>query len=88
MLATNFVEPEITLNQPVFAQGENKRLLELSVAEAGPSFVKAGLITNDELAETIAEMQGLCEDRTVLAVMPRMSQVWAKKPATNISYVA
>jgi len=88
VLATNFVEPEITLNQPVFAQGENKRLLELSVAEAGPSFVKAGLITNEELAETIAEMQRLSEDQTVLAVMPRMSQVWAKKPATNFAYVA
>jgi len=88
VLAANFVEPEITLNQPVFAQGENKRLLELSVAEAGPSFVKAGLITDDELAETLAEMQRLSEDQTVLAVMPRMSQVWAKKPATNISYVA
>jgi SAM-dependent methyltransferase len=88
VLAANFIQPEITLNQPVFAQGENKRLLELSVAEAGPSFVKAGLITNDELDETIAEMQRLNEDQTVLALMPRMSQVWAKKPATNISYVA
>jgi hypothetical protein len=79
VLGANFSQAEITLNQPVFAQGENKRLLELSVAEAGPSFVKAGLLTNEELTETLAEMRRLSDDQTVLALMPRMSQVWARK---------
>jgi hypothetical protein len=88
VLATNFSQPEITFNQPVYAQGENKRLLELSVAEAGPSFVKAGLVTDEELTETVAEMRRLNEDQTVLALMPRMSQVWAKKPALGESHVA
>lgn len=37
-----FVQPKVTLNQPAFARGENKHLLELSVAEAGPAFVQAG----------------------------------------------
>ena len=83
----NFSQVEVTLNQPVFAQGENKRLLELSVAEAGSSFVAAGLITTEQLSETIAEMQCLNEDQTVLALMPRMSQVWARKPRTNNSPV-
>jgi hypothetical protein len=64
----------------VFSKGENKRLLELSVAEAGPSFVSAGLVTHEELKETVAEMRRLGDDETVLAVMPRMSQVWARKP--------
>lgn len=77
--AANFSRVEIMLNQPVFSHGENKRLLELSVAEAGPSFVAAGLLTSDELTETIAEMQRLNKDETVLAIMPRMSQVWARK---------
>lgn len=79
--AANFSQVEVTLNQPVFAQGENKRLLELSVAEAGPSFVAAGLITEEQLAAAIVEMRRLGEDRTVLALMPRMSQVWARKAA-------
>ena len=79
VLGASFSQVEITLNQPVFAQGENKRLLELSVAEAGPSFVKAGLLTNEELKETLVEMRRLCDDQTVLALMPRMSQVWARK---------
>jgi SAM-dependent methyltransferase len=88
ILDASFSQPQITLNQPVFAQGENKRLLELSVAEAGPAFVKAGLITNEELMETLVEMQRLAEDKTVLAIMPRMTQVWARKLASSMSIAA
>jgi SAM-dependent methyltransferase len=77
--AANFSKPEITFNQPVVARGESKRLLELSVAEAGPAFIEAGLITSQELECTLVEMQRLVEDETVLAIMPRMAQVWARK---------
>src|SRR5262249_23204524 len=79
--AAGFLAPEITFNQPVLARGENKRLLELSVAEAGPAFVDAGLITAEELERTLVEMRRLSADGTVLALMPRMAQVWARKPA-------
>jgi SAM-dependent methyltransferase len=79
--AAGFPTPEITFNQPVLARGENKRFLELSVAEAGPAFVEAGLITAAELESTLAEMRRLNADETVLAVMPRLAQVWARKPA-------
>jgi hypothetical protein len=65
----------------VVARGENKRFLELSVAEAGPAFIDAGLITATELESALAEMRHLNADGTVLAVMPRMAQVWARKPA-------
>src|SRR5262245_46491048 len=73
--------PEITFNRPVRARGESKRLMELSVAEAGPAFVEAGLITAEELERTLTEMRRANADGTVLAVMPRMAQVWARKPA-------
>jgi hypothetical protein len=79
VLAAKFSRPEITFNQPVVARGENKRLLELSVAEARSAFLTAGLTTSEELGQTLAEMRRLAEDETVLAVMPRMSQVWARK---------
>jgi SAM-dependent methyltransferase len=88
VLAANFPNPQINFNQPVIAQGENKRLLELSVAEAGPSFVAAGLITNEELSDTLQKMRQLAEDKSVLALMPRMSQVWARKPGRNIQKAA
>jgi SAM-dependent methyltransferase len=80
VLAAGFPAPEITFNQPAAARGESKRFLELSVAEAGPAFVEAGLITSWELDRTLAEMRRLAGDGSVLAVMPRMAQVWARKP--------
>jgi len=70
---------EITFTQPAFASGDRKRLLELSVAEAGNAFVQAGLITSGELESGIMAMRQLAEDQTVLALMPRMAQVWARK---------
>jgi SAM-dependent methyltransferase len=79
--AAGFPQPEISFNQPVLARGETKRLLELSVAEAGPAFIDAGLITAQELEHTLVEMHRLAADETVVAVMPRMAQVWARKPA-------
>ena len=87
IIAANFSSPEITFNQPVVARGKSKRFLELSVAEAGPAFLAAGLVTHEELARLLADMQRIAEDETVLAVMPRMSQVWARKlvPSTSPS---
>jgi SAM-dependent methyltransferase len=82
--AAGFGAPEIAFNQPVVARGECKRLLELSVAEAGPAFVSSGLISEGELAETLAEMRRVAADERVLAVMPRMSQVRARKPAVEV----
>jgi SAM-dependent methyltransferase len=79
--AAGFPRPDITFNQPVLARGENKRFLELSVAEAGPAYIDAGLVTAEELQRTLIEMRRLSADETVLAMMPRMAQVWAKKPS-------
>jgi hypothetical protein len=84
--AAGFPAPEITFNQPVRARGEEKRLLELSVAEAGPALIDAGLITADVLQGTLAAMRRLTADETVLAVMPRMAQVWARKPTLEIPF--
>jgi SAM-dependent methyltransferase len=81
VLAAGFSTPEIAFNQPVLARGETKRFLELSVAEAEPSFVQAGLITAIKLERTVIEMRRLAQDETILALMPRMSQVWARKAA-------
>ncbi len=88
VLDAHFSTPEITFNQPVIAKGENKRVLELSVAEAGPAFVAAGLLTNEELEQTLNKMRQVAEDETVLALMPRMSQVWARKPRKPLSRAA
>jgi SAM-dependent methyltransferase len=81
VLDAGFPRPQIAYNQPVVARGEQKRFLELSVAEAAPAFIDEGLITSRELDRTLVEMGRLAGDESVLAVMPRMAQVWARKPA-------
>ena len=80
VLAAGFPAPGVMFNQPVVARGEAKRLLELSVAEAGGALIDAGLTTAAELDHTLADMRRLAADGSVLAVMPRMAQVWAQKP--------
>jgi len=85
ILAAEFSSPEIAFNQPVVARGENKRFLEWSVAEAGPAFIAAGLVTGEDLARLLRDMERIAEDETVLALMPRMSQVWARKLAARES---
>jgi SAM-dependent methyltransferase len=76
-----FLAPEIRFNQPVRARGEEKRLHELSVVEAAEGFTHAGLISPDQLECTLIDMRRLAEDESVLAIMPRMTQVWARKPS-------
>jgi hypothetical protein len=79
--AAGFASPDIAFNQPAFARGDGKRLLELSVAEAGPAFVEAGLISAEALRDGVLAMRRLAGDETVLAIMPRMAQVCAAKLA-------
>jgi SAM-dependent methyltransferase len=74
-----FSSPQITFSQPAFASGERKRLLELSVAEAGDAFIQAGLIAPEALDAGLRAMRRLAADESVLALMPRMAQVWARK---------
>ena len=77
--AAGLANPAIEIHQPAMSQGDTGLLLKWSVEEAGPAFVAAGLITPDQLTQTLADMQTAADDRDVLALAPRMSLVWARK---------
>ena len=79
--AAGFANPHIEIHQPAGTAGETAALLAMSVAEAGPALVAAGLITGPQLKRTVAEMEGASYDRDVLTLAPRMSIVWARKIA-------
>jgi SAM-dependent methyltransferase len=81
--AAGFDSVEVSYNQPVIARGAAKRLLELSVAEAGPALVSTRIISASALDRTLLEMRQLGNDDKVLAIMPRMTQVWSRKPREN-----
>jgi len=64
--AAGFSDPKIELHQPAMTRGDAGLLLSLSVEEAGPAFVSAGLITTDELDRTVANMEIARENPDVL----------------------
>ena len=88
VLAANFTEPGISFNQPAVARGEGKRLLEWTLAEARDAVVATGLVTSSELDHILNDMQQAAEDETVVALMPRMSQVWARRRQSSASIAA
>jgi hypothetical protein len=45
--------------------------------------VEAGLLTAEGLQRTPAGMRRTSEDESLLALMPRMTQVWARKPGLS-----
>jgi SAM-dependent methyltransferase len=79
VLEAGFAQPNVRIHQPAIASGEGKSLLELSVIEASPAFLDAGLISREQLRATVAEMRRATENPNVLALMPPMTQVWATK---------
>jgi SAM-dependent methyltransferase len=83
VLAAGFPSPEISFNQPVEARGVGKRLLLLSIIEAAQAFIDEGLITLEELDRTLDEMRLATGDDAIVALMPRMSQIWARKPLAH-----
>jgi hypothetical protein len=50
------------------------------VEEAAPAFIDAGLVTPNQLKQTLSEMQKAIDDPDVIALAPRMSVVSARKP--------
>lgn len=79
--AAGFPEPEIEIHQPAIARGEMRHLLRLSVVEMGPSCIAEGLLTEPDLAKLLQDMERDDHDPDILVLGPRMSQVWARKPA-------
>jgi SAM-dependent methyltransferase len=79
--AAGFPVVDIEIHQPAIARGEARFLPKWSIDEAGPGCVAAGLITDDELRQILADMQRDTEDERLLILAPPMSQVWARKPA-------
>jgi SAM-dependent methyltransferase len=74
-----FADVDIEIHQPATVRGQNRVFLKWSVEEAGPALVEAGIVTPDELEQTLSGMQRAVEDPNVLILSPRMSLVWGRK---------
>jgi SAM-dependent methyltransferase len=79
VIGAGFEDVGVEIHQPAITRGENRFFLKWSVEEAGPTFVDAGIITQERLEHTLAGMQEAIEDTDVLILAPRMSLVSGKK---------
>ncbi len=59
-------------HQPACIRNEHRQLLKWSVEEAGPALVGASLITEEQLANTLLEMQQAADSPDVTIFAPRM----------------
>jgi SAM-dependent methyltransferase len=70
---------DVAIIQRALAHGDHRRILEWTIAEAGPASVKTGLLSTAALNQTLLDMQAAGEDEHVLVFMPRMLQVIGAK---------
>ncbi|MEH1970103.1 class I SAM-dependent methyltransferase [Nostoc sp.] len=73
------VAPSVSLVQPVVVRSNAKRLVDLSLFEAVDAFIEAGLTTQEEIDQMIAQIRALAADETTIFCIPRVTQVWAQK---------
>ena len=79
MMEAGFGRPEVSFETPVYMRGPEKRLWELTFAEAGPAMVRAGVATAGEVDEVAAQMKIEAEDETTLMVQYPLLGAWAVK---------
>ena len=74
-----FSRPEAKVNQIALLRGEEKRFWELTLREAAPAILAAHASTSDELDAICEEMRKIAQDESVLLMLARVTQVWARK---------
>jgi ubiquinone/menaquinone biosynthesis C-methylase UbiE len=72
-----FLPSHIRMVQHAYYRGEEKRWWELSIREAMPAFMPAGLLTTDECVELLRCLEETSLDPDVLVGLPVMTQVVA-----------
>ena len=75
-----FEDVETDIYQPAYSRGKERVFLKWSIEEAGAGLIGAGLLTSSELEYTLGQMQTASDNPDILVLMPRMSQVWGRKP--------
>jgi ubiquinone/menaquinone biosynthesis C-methylase UbiE len=74
-----FRNPEIALKQPAFLRGEEKRFWELTLREAIPAIVEAGVARRQDLEQICEDMRAIADNDTILLAVTTVVQAWARK---------
>jgi ubiquinone/menaquinone biosynthesis C-methylase UbiE len=74
-----FRQPEVRVNQITVLHGEEKLFWELTLREAAPAIVAAHASTSEELDAICEEMRKIAQDESILLMLARVTQVWARQ---------
>ena len=75
-----FTEVEMTLVQAFGRSGEVKLIPELTLAALSGGLVEAGLVSQGDVDQTVAELKAFCERPDTTVFMPRVFQVRGRRP--------
>jgi SAM-dependent methyltransferase len=74
---------ELGVMLPTFRRGEGKRMAAVTLEHIREAVLAAGLITAPELDATVAELEHFARDPRSIISLPRIFQVWGRKPPTS-----
>lgn len=74
-----FSQPEVKVNQIALLRSDEKRFWELTLREAAPAILAASASTSEELEAICDEMGKIAQDESILLMLARVTQVWARK---------
>ena len=78
-LEAGLVEARVGLVVPTFREGEGKRVAQVTMEHMRGAAVGAGLVTDREVDDIVAELGRFAEDgRTLMSIAPTF-QVWGRK---------
>jgi ubiquinone/menaquinone biosynthesis C-methylase UbiE len=74
-----FQTPTIRLDYPMYLDGPKKRLMEWTIEEAVPMFLRSGATTQEEMTTVLAEMRRTTQNEKVLVAQYPLVGIWARK---------
>ena len=72
-------DPRVSLAQPIFLDGDGKRVHQITLDNIRPALIAARLATEAELTELMRELDAFSDDPETLSAFPRVFQVWARR---------
>jgi SAM-dependent methyltransferase len=66
--------------QPVYRHGPGKQIAPVTMEHVRESVVAAGLASNEEITSVVAQLQEFARDPRTILSLPRIFQVWGRRP--------
>lgn len=79
-LDAGLTDVEVEVIQPTYRRGMGKQMAAVTMEHIREAVIGAGLASQDEINAVIAEISAFADDPRTLLSLPRIFQVWGKRP--------